>query len=179
MRSILKFLILVVIGATGGFAQMNQPMVGENTTKISDHVWAIMGFPNIAIVVGNRATLIVDTGWARKMEPLSRVWPAKLAPNNASSSLLPLTSIPNTLVASRVPTRHYLIRNAVQQQEMEKHGQEMIEMFSRFSAQNKELLAGVVLRSPDIIFDQETMSTWAESRPGSCGLAELTPRATS
>jgi glyoxylase-like metal-dependent hydrolase (beta-lactamase superfamily II) len=31
----------------------------------------------------------------------------------------------------------------VQQQEMEKHGQEMIDMFSRGSAQNKELLAGV------------------------------------
>jgi len=34
---------------------------------------------------------------------------------------------------------------------MEKHGQEMIDMFSKGSAQNKELLAGVVLRSPDVI----------------------------
>ena len=66
MRSILKFLILAAVGVTGGFAQMSQPMVGENTTKISDHVWAIMGFPNIAIVVGSRATLIVDTGLGPK-----------------------------------------------------------------------------------------------------------------
>jgi hypothetical protein len=41
---------------------MSQPLLGENTTKISDHVWAIMGFPNVAIVVGQRATLVVDTG---------------------------------------------------------------------------------------------------------------------
>ena len=55
MRSILKLLILAALGVTGGFGQMSQPMVGENTTKISDHVWAIMGFPNIAIVVGDIA----------------------------------------------------------------------------------------------------------------------------
>jgi glyoxylase-like metal-dependent hydrolase (beta-lactamase superfamily II) len=48
-----------------------------------------------------------------------------------------------------------LIRNAVQQQEMEKHSQEMIDMFSQRSPQNKDLLAGVVLRPPDVIFDQE------------------------
>jgi glyoxylase-like metal-dependent hydrolase (beta-lactamase superfamily II) len=38
---------------------------------------------------------------------------------------------------------------------MEKHGQEMIDMFSGRSPQNKELLAGVVLRPPDVTFDQE------------------------
>ena len=31
----------------------------------------------------------------------------------------------------------------------------MIDMFSNGSAQNKELLAGVVLRPPDVMFDQE------------------------
>jgi glyoxylase-like metal-dependent hydrolase (beta-lactamase superfamily II) len=39
---------------------------------------------------------------------------------------------------------------------MEKNGQQMIEMFSSRSPQNKELLAGVVLRKPDVLFDQET-----------------------
>jgi hypothetical protein len=43
----------------------------------------------------------------------------------------------------------------VQQQEMEKHGQEMIDMFSSMSAQNKELLAGGKLRAPDVTFEQE------------------------
>jgi glyoxylase-like metal-dependent hydrolase (beta-lactamase superfamily II) len=43
------------------FGQM-QPILGEDTTKVSDHVWAIMGFPNVAIVVGERAVLVVDTG---------------------------------------------------------------------------------------------------------------------
>jgi glyoxylase-like metal-dependent hydrolase (beta-lactamase superfamily II) len=38
---------------------------------------------------------------------------------------------------------------------MEQHGTEMIEMFSSRSAQNKELLADVKLRSPDVIFDTD------------------------
>ncbi len=53
------------------------------------------------------------------------------------------------------PPGTILIRNAVQQQEMEKHGQEMIDMFSQRSPQNKDLLAGVILRPPDVLFDQE------------------------
>jgi glyoxylase-like metal-dependent hydrolase (beta-lactamase superfamily II) len=52
------------------------------------------------------------------------------------------------------PASTILIRNTLQQQEMEKHGQEMIDMFSKNSP-NKELLAGVVLRQRDAMFDQE------------------------
>lgn len=50
-----------------------------------------------------------------------------------------------------------LIRNTVQQQEMEKHGEEMMDMFRGFSSQSKELLAGVRLRSPDVTFEREAM----------------------
>ena len=157
MRSILKLLILAAVGVTGGFAQMSQPMVGENTTKISDHVWAIMGFPNIAIVVGSRATLIVDTGLGPKNGATVARVAAKLAPNNAKLFLTTTHFHPEHAGGEPgFPPGTILIRDAVQQQEMEKHGQEMIEMFSKFSAQNKELLAGVVLRSPDVIFNQET-----------------------
>lgn len=157
MRSILKLLILAALGVTGGFAQMSQPMVGENTTKISDHVWAIMGFPNIAIVVGGRATLIVDTGLGPKNGATVARVAAKLAPNNAKLFLTTTHFHPEHAGGEPgFPPGTILIRDAVQQQEMEKHGQEMIEMFSKFSAQNKELLAGVVLRSPDVIFNQET-----------------------
>ena len=157
MRSILKLLILAALGVTGGFGQMSQPMVGENTTKISDHVWAIMGFPNIAIVVGGRATLIVDTGLGPKNGATVARVAAKLAPNNAKLFLTTTHFHPEHAGGEPgFPPGTILIRDAVQQQEMEKHGQEMIEMFSKFSAQNKELLAGVVLRSPDVIFNQET-----------------------
>ena len=55
-------------------------MLGESTTKISDHVYAIMGFPNIGIVVGSRATLIVDTGMGPKNGATIARVAARLAP---------------------------------------------------------------------------------------------------
>src|ERR1035441_2654217 len=80
MKSVPRILMLAAMTSFGALAQMSQPMVGENTTKISDHVWAIMGFPNIAIVVGDRATLVVDTGMGPKNGATAARVAAKLAP---------------------------------------------------------------------------------------------------
>jgi glyoxylase-like metal-dependent hydrolase (beta-lactamase superfamily II) len=40
---------------------------------------------------------------------------------------------------------------------MEKHGVEILDRFRQMSAQNKELLEGVTLRTPDVLFDNEAM----------------------
>src|SRR6266436_9984812 len=156
MKSISTLLILAVLAATSTTAQMSQPIIGENTTRISDHVWAIMGFPNIAIVVGGHATLVVDTGLGPKNGATVARVAAKLAPNNKKLFLTTTHFHPEH--AGGEPgfaPGTILIRDAVQQQEMDKHGKEMLDRFSTFSAQNKELLAGVVLRPPDVTFDQE------------------------
>ncbi len=151
-----KVVALAVLTTAGAFAQMPQPMVSENTTQVSDHVWAIMGFPNIAIVVGSRATLVVDTGLGPKNGATAARVAAKLAPNNHKLFLTTTHFHPEHAAGEPgFPTGAILIRNMVQQQEMEKHGQEMIDMFSNMSPGNKELLAGVMLRSPDVTFDQE------------------------
>jgi len=156
MKLLTGFLGLAVLLTADGFAQMSQPMLGEDTTKISDHVWAIMGFPNIAIVVGSRATLVVDTGLGAKNGATVARVAAKLAPNNTRLFLTTTHFHPEHAAGEPgFPAGTILIRDAVQQQEMEQHGQEMIAMFSGGSAQNKELLAGVVLRPPDVTFSQE------------------------
>jgi glyoxylase-like metal-dependent hydrolase (beta-lactamase superfamily II) len=158
MRPLLKLLTLAALTTISAPAQMSQPMVSENTTKISDHVFAIMGFPNIAIVVGNHATLIVDTGLGPKNGGTAARVAAKLAPNNSKLFLTTTHFHPEHAAGEPgFPSGTILIRDAVQQQEMEKHGQEMLDMFSQRSPQNKELLAGVVLRPPDVTFDQEAM----------------------
>ena len=61
----------------------HDPLLGESTVKVSDYVWAIMGWPNIGIVVGENATLVVDTG-SRAVEsvPRQRERPKVPAPNN-------------------------------------------------------------------------------------------------
>ena len=156
MKTLLHPLV-VLAGLTclNASAQMSQPLLGENATKISDHVWAIMGFPNVAIVVGARATLVVDTG----LGPRNGATVARVAAKLSGNQKLFLTTThfhpEHAAGEGGFPPNTILIRNAVQQQEMEQHGMEMIEMFSSRSAQNKELLADVKLRSPDIVFDTE------------------------
>lgn len=156
MKVLLTLLTLTFLTVAGAFAQLSQPMLGENTTKISDHVWAIMGFPNIAIIVGSRATLVVDTGMGPKNGATAARVAARLAPNNQQLFLTTTHFHPEHAAGEPgFSPATILIRNAVQQQDMEKHGQEIMERFGRNSAQNKELLAGVVLRPPDVTFDRE------------------------
>jgi glyoxylase-like metal-dependent hydrolase (beta-lactamase superfamily II) len=156
MKSLTKLMVSTLLLGTSGFAQSHDPMLGEETTKISDHVWAIMGFPNIAIVVGSRATLVVDTGLGPKNGATIARVAAKLAPSNTRLFLTTTHFHPEHAGGEPgFPQNTILIRDAVQQQEMEKHGQEMLDMFSSRSAEQKELLAGVVLRPPDVTFTQE------------------------
>jgi len=134
----------------------NQPVLGEETVKVSDHVWAIMGWPNIGIVVGSRAVLVVDTGLGpRNGTTIARVV-SKLAPNHQRLYLTTTHFHPEHAGGEAgFPAGTILIRNAVQQQEMQLHGKEMIDLFAGRSAQQKELLANATLRDPDITFDTE------------------------
>jgi glyoxylase-like metal-dependent hydrolase (beta-lactamase superfamily II) len=132
------------------------PIIPENAVKrVSDHVYAILAFPNIEIVVGNRATLVVDTG----MGPRNGATIMREAEKLAKSPNLYLTTThyhpEHAAGEPGFPPRAILIRPAVQQQEMDARGAEFIEMFSSRSAVNKELLQDVKLRPADIVFDQE------------------------
>jgi glyoxylase-like metal-dependent hydrolase (beta-lactamase superfamily II) len=150
-----KLLFLTVFAGAVVFAQ-SPAVLGEDTVKVSDHVWAIMGFPNIAIIVGNRATLVVDTGLGpRNGATIARV-AAKVASGNPKLFLTTTHFHPEHAGGEAgFPMGTILIRNAVQQQEMELHGKEMVDMFAGRSAQYKELLADATLRTPDITFDTE------------------------
>jgi glyoxylase-like metal-dependent hydrolase (beta-lactamase superfamily II) len=148
--------MLTALPAVGQVSHMREPILGESTTKVSEHVWEITGFPNIAIIVGSRATLVVDTGLGPKNGATVARVVARLAPNNSKLFLTTTHFHPEHAAGEPgFPGGAILIRNIVQQQEMEQHGQEMIDMFSGRSAQNKELLQGVVLRAPDVTFDRE------------------------
>ena len=127
----------------------------DSVTKVSDHVYAIMGFPNIGIIVGERATLVVDTGMGTRNGAVVLCAAEKLA---KTGNLYLTTTHYHPEHASgeaAFPPNTVLIRPVVQQRELEKHGMEFVDMFSGRSAQNKELLAGVKFRAPDITFDKE------------------------
>src|ERR1041384_207871 len=119
-------LALSLFSTATTFAQGgNQPLVQENTTKVSEHVWAIMGFPNVVIVVGARAALVVDTG----LGPRNGATVARVVNKLAGNRRLYLTTThfhpEHAAGDAGFPPDTILIRPAVQQQEMEAHGQEM------------------------------------------------------
>src|SRR3954453_22720460 len=146
---------LIAAFAAVAFGQM-QPVLGEETRKISDHVWAIMGFPNIGIVVGDRATLIVDTGLGpRNGATISRA-AAKLS--KAPKLFLVTTHFHPEHAGGEggFPAGTVLLRSSVQQAEMEQLGTGMLDRFRGMSPLNKELLEGVNQRSPDVVFEGET-----------------------
>jgi len=138
-----------------GMAWAQGTSVGQNATKVSDHVWNIPGFPNIGVVVGDHATLVVDTGLGPKNGAAVAAMVGKLSHN--SRLYLTTTHFHPEHAAGEpgFPPGTILIRNAVQQQEMRQHGEEMLDFFRGRSPENKELLANVRLREPDIVFDKE------------------------
>jgi len=136
-------------------AQTN-PLLPENSvTKVSDHVYAIIGWPNVAIVVGDRATLVVDTGMGQRNGAVVMREVEKLA--KTPNLYLTTTHFhpEHSSGEPAFPPRTVIIRPAVQQEEMNARNAQFLQMFSSRSAQMKELLAGVEFRTPDILFDKE------------------------
>jgi glyoxylase-like metal-dependent hydrolase (beta-lactamase superfamily II) len=142
----------VVRAAQGPTALM---LPESQVTRVSDHVSAILGFPNIGIVVGDRATLVVDTGLGSRNGAIALHEAQKLS----KGPVLYLTTThyhpEHAAGEGAFPPNTILVRPIAQQKELEERGMQFVEMFSSRSPQMKELLAGVKFRAPDITFEKE------------------------
>jgi glyoxylase-like metal-dependent hydrolase (beta-lactamase superfamily II) len=153
MQIITSWLGLCLV--TAAVSAQNQPLLSEDNIPVSAHVWVILGFPNIGIVVGANGTLIVDTGLGpRNGATVARV-ALKLAPNNKLYLTTTHFHPEHASGAAGFPPGTILIRDRVQQEEMDQHGEEMIHLFASRNDQHRELLANVQLRPPDEIFEKE------------------------
>jgi glyoxylase-like metal-dependent hydrolase (beta-lactamase superfamily II) len=129
--------------------------LGEETVKVSEHVWQIVGWPNIGIVVGKQATLVVDTGLGlRNGATVARV-AKRLAPDNTLYLTTTHFHPEHAGGVGGFPEGTILIRPKAQQDEMDKHGEEMIHRFEGMNPIWKEFLVGATLRAPDKTFDKE------------------------
>jgi len=145
-----------VWGAASAMASaQSQALLGEDAVKVSEHVWAILGFPNIGIAVGRNATLVVDTGLGPRNGATIAKVAKRLAPNN--KLYLTTTHFHPEHAAGEpgFPAGTILIRNKAQQDEMDKHGEELIQTFSSRNDEWRGLLANVKLRPPDEVFGTE------------------------
>jgi glyoxylase-like metal-dependent hydrolase (beta-lactamase superfamily II) len=101
------------------------------------------GFPNVAIVVGTRSTLVVDTGMGPKNGATVARVVAKFAPNN-SRLFLTTTHYHTEHVTGEpgLPAGTVPIRNAVQQQELEKDGHVLTDLFRGSRRRTRSCLGG-------------------------------------
>lgn len=153
---------VLALGMSSLFAQQPAgpatPLIKENATvKVSEHVYVIPdgnvgGVPNVGIVIGGKAVLVVDTG---------------LGPKNGETVLREVKKLSNAdiyLVGTHFHSEHILgesafpssakvIRARAQQRDIEEFGVQP--NFATRSAANAELMKDAKFRPADELFDSE------------------------
>lgn len=126
----------------------------DNLSQVSPHTWMIKGFPNIGIVVGSKATLVVDTGMGTKNGQIVSRIAQRLSPKGQK---LYLTTThyhaEHAAGDGGFPQGTIVVRPRVQQEELEAEGQKLIDFFSSRSQQDRELLQGAQINPANILFD--------------------------
>jgi len=137
------------------------PMIKRGATmKISDHAYVILddnvGFvPNVGIIVGERATLIVDTGMGPDNGAIVLEEARKLSDNTEFYLTATHFHPEHDLGATAFPANAKMIRWRGQQAETDDQGAQTIERFSSFSPAVAQLLSKASYRKPDTVFDKD------------------------
>ena len=137
------------------------PLIRENATvKLADHTYVIPDanvslVPNVGIVVGSKATLVVDPGLGRRNGETVLKEVAKVSKNTelyvASTHFHPEHT---TGYLAFPPTAKY-VNSTTQEKEFEDTGMQMVKTFSGRSTLTAELLKDAARRPADITFDRE------------------------
>ena len=155
--------VVALVFASGSQAQQRpaDPLITEGATvKVSDHVYVIPDFsvplvPNVGIIVGTRATLVVDTGLGPRNGEIVMRELAKVSTNRELYVVSTHAHPEHALGEPAFPVTAKLVRARAQQQDIDEFGLSLAETFSRRSALTAELLKGVQYRKADIFFDKE------------------------
>lgn len=142
-------------------AQTQAPIVKEGkTVKVSPHVYLIpdekVGMvPNVGIIVGKRAAMVVDPGMGLKsgeavMRELAKV-------TNARELYVVNTHFhpEHTTGDLAFPASAKVLRAAAQQQDVDEMGMSWVARFASRSPMLNETLQGVKFRTPSEMFEKE------------------------
>ena len=130
------------------------------TVKISEHVYVIPDFkvsmvPNVGIVVGSRATLVVDPGMGL---PNGQVVLREVQKVSQGPDLYIVNTHfhpEHTTGEVAFPPSAKVIRAAAQQQDVDEMGMQFVERFRQRSPEIADLLKEATFRTPAEIFEQE------------------------
>ena len=110
--------------------------------------------PNVGIIVGTRATLVVDTGLGPRNGETVLKEAAKVS-HNRELYLVTTHVHPEHDLGASVFTTAKLIRSADQVKDIAEFGLTTAQQFSQRSALTAELLKGAEYRKADIVFEKE------------------------
>lgn len=149
----------------GGFAaqrgQMPDPLVRENATvKLAPHTYVIpdnnVGLvPNVGIVVGSKATLVIDPGLGRRNGETVLREVAKISKNTDLYIATTHFHAEHTTGYIAFPATAKYINSNVQEAEFEQGGMQMVQMFSGRSPMTAEILKDAARRPANITFDRD------------------------
>ena len=162
-------LLITASVALPGFAQ--QPGTPANpapaslvregvTEKLTGHVWAIPDgsaslVPNVGIVVGNKAVLVIDTGMGTRNAQAVLREVAKVGPAKPIYIVTTHVHPEHDMGAHAFPADSKLIRSQDQVEDIKAGaGTNLVPVFAGRSDLNKELLADARHRTADIVFDR-------------------------
>jgi glyoxylase-like metal-dependent hydrolase (beta-lactamase superfamily II) len=162
MRKAATLLVALSVPLLAQQATAPASLVREGVTeKLSRHVWAIpdgsaMLVPNIGIIVGRKAVLVVDTGMGtRNAETVLR----EVGKVGAGKPIYIVTTHvhpEHDMGAHAFPKNSKLLRSKDQLADIAAGtGTSLVPMFASRSALNAELLKDARHRDADIVFDRE------------------------
>lgn len=130
----------------------------EARKKVSEHATVILDqdhafVPNVGIVIGSKATLIVDTGLGDKNGKIVLDEARKLGRNTHFYLAATHFHPEHDVGANAFPADSKMLRWTEQQAEADSDGPRMIEQFKGFSAATRTLLEGASFRAPDVLFE--------------------------
>jgi len=137
------------------------PLIREGVTeKITSHVYVIPDnsvpmVPNVGIVVGSRATLVIDTGLGTRNGATVMREVAKVSTNTELYLVTTHVHPEHDLGAGAFPPATKMIRSKDQIDEIAASGLEMAKRFAGISPLHAELLQGAEFRKADITFEKE------------------------
>lgn len=156
--------VLCVVLAPVLFAQRGpapDPLIKEGVAvKLGEHTWAIPdggvgGVPNVGIVVGSRATLVIDPGMGRRNGELVLREVAKVSRNTELYIATTHYHPEHTTGYAAFPATAKYVNSRTQEAEFVEAGMGMIQTFASRSPFQADLLKDAQRRVADITFDKE------------------------
>jgi glyoxylase-like metal-dependent hydrolase (beta-lactamase superfamily II) len=167
-----KAALLPLLATLGSAALAQQPvppasLVREGVTeKLTSHVWAIPDgnaslVPNVGIIVGKKAVLVVDTGMGTRngetvLREVAKVGTGKDGKPKPIYIVTTHVHPEHDMGAHAFPGNSKLIRSKDQIEDIAAGaGTNLVPVFAQRSALNVELLEGAKHRDADIVFDKD------------------------